>query len=420
MRHGAVMAALFALLMVVGQLAAATAQPGNFWGWEGLAGVALITVLFLLSIGYMASVVLSDEKLNAWVKKEVGQVFFSAIILVVTISLVASLDPMLKNVSKADGITTQNWQGYVNTVCCDAVTPGNCMVVRNRACHIELATDYLQFLYDTLRQDAVTYLDNYWNYGFLSNLSFNVSFLLDEKSGGLELTPFAGLSMAADYFSMLFELAVKMMMLVRAQQIFLDYIWYAIFPVFLSMGLILRLLYFTRKLGGLLIAIAICAYVVFPMFYVVSSSILFDFLGGAQANWHAFGMVYNETQTPPPGQTAQGATGSTQGTDSSPINIDLCSQNDSNSSTTALGNDIAQNWGGYVHTGWFSQVLSFFSNGVPSSGFGTGGPLAQMATIMVFALITPFLALMTTLASVKVLSPLLGGDVEISVLSRLI
>ena len=420
MRHGALLAALFALLLLVSLGFADSGTPANFWrwGWQGLIGVALITVLFLLSIGYMASVVLNDEKLKAWVNKEVGQVFFSAIILVVTIWLVASLDPMLKSASMV--MTTTDWQSYVNAVCCDSGTPGGCAVVRNRACHIELASDYLQVLYETLRQNAVTYLDNYWNYGFLSNLSFNVSFLLDEKTGGLELAPFAGLSMAADYFSMLFELAVKMMMLVRAQQVFLDYIWYVIFPVFLSMGLILRLLYFTRKLGGLLIAIAICAYVVFPMFYVVSSSILFDFLGGAQANWHAFGMVYNETQTPPPGQTAQGATGSTQGTDSSPINIDLCSQNDSNSSTTALGNDIAQNWGGYVHTGWFSQVLSFFSNGVPSSGFGTGGPLAQMATIMVFALITPFLALMTTLASVKVLSPLLGGDVEISVLSRLI
>ena len=416
MRHGAVMAALFALLMVVGQLAAATAQPGNFWGWEGLAGVALITVLFLLSIGYMASVVLSDEKLNAWVKKEVGQVFFSAIILVVTISLVASLDPMLKNVSKADGITTQNWQGYVNTVCCDAVTPGNCMVVRNRACHIELATDYLQFLYDTLRQDAVTYLDNYWNYGFLSNLSFNVSFLLDEKSGGLELTPFAGLSMAADYFSMLFELAVKMMMLVRAQQIFLDYIWYAIFPVFLSMGLILRLLYFTRKLGGLLIAIAICAYVVFPMFYVASSAILFQFLGGNHTSWPASGLVYSEAQAPLP--SGQGS----QGTGNSKVDIELCNQTSQDSGTAALGGYFAQNWKGYMHTGWFSQVLNFFSGalGSPSSGFGPSGPVARMAYIMVFALITPFLALMTTLASVKVVSPLLGGDVEISVLSRLI
>jgi hypothetical protein len=197
-----------------------------------------------------------------------------------------------------------------------------------------------------------------------------------------------------------------------------------IFPVFLSMGLILRMLYFTRKLGGLLIAISICAYVVFPMFYVVSSSILFDFLGGAQANWHAFGLVYDQTQTPLPGQTVQNAAGSDQGTGNSPINIDVCNQNDpnsdQNSSTTLLGNDIAQNWNGYTHTGWFSQTTSFFSNGVPSSGFGTSGPLAQMATIMIFALITPFLALMTTLASVKVISPLLGGDVEISVLSRLI
>jgi hypothetical protein len=39
---------------------------------------------------------------------------------------------------------------------------------------------------------------------------------------------------------------------------------------------------------------------------------------------------------------------------------------------------------------------------------------------MVFTLVTPFLALMTMLASFKYFSPLIGGDVEISLLSRLI
>ena len=48
------------------------------------------------------------------------------------------------------------------------------------------------------------------------------------------------------------------------------------------------------------------------------------------------------------------------------------------------------------------------------------GPIAHLALLMVFTLFIPFLALMTTLAAFKVLSPLLGGDVEISLLSRLI
>ena len=432
MKNSALLAALFALLLLsFGCTGSGT--PGNFWrwGWQGMIGVALMTALFLLAAGYMASAVLNDEKLNAWVKKEVGQVFFSAIILVVTIWVVASLDPMLKSVSMPGiPITTPAWQSYVGTVCCDSVTPNGCAAVRNRACHIELASDYLQFLYDTLRQDALTYLDNYWNYGFMSTLSFNVSALLDEKTAGLDFSPFAGLSMAADYFSVLFELAAKMMMLVRAQQIFLDYVWYVIFPVFLSMGLILRLLYFTRKLGGLLIAIAICAYVVFPMFYVASSAILFQFLGGNGTNWNALGLkasglTYDQTQSVSGGQAA-GQTGG-----SPTIDINLCSsqindqsgqsaQAEQNSGIMQQGNFLADNILSVVHTGWFSQALGFFSNGVPSSGFGTSGPLARMATMMVFALITPFLALMTTLASVKVLSPLLGGDVEISVLSRLI
>ena len=65
---------------------------------------------------------------------------------------------------------------------------------------------------------------------------------------------------------------------------------------------------------------------------------------------------------------------------------------------------------------WYSQFLGFITGGA----FEEDGPIAHLALLMVFTLFIPFLALMTSLAAFKVLSPLLGGDVEISLLSRLI
>ena len=40
--------------------------------------------------------------------------------------------------------------------------------------------------------------------------------------------------------------------------------------------------------------------------------------------------------------------------------------------------------------------------------------------MLVFTLVAPFLGLMTALAAFKAFSPLLGGDVEISIISRLL
>ncbi|MEM4634180.1 MAG: hypothetical protein QW275_03435, partial [Candidatus Anstonellaceae archaeon] len=55
-----------------------------------------------------------------------------------------------------------------------------------------------------------------------------------------------------------------------------------------------------------------------------------------------------------------------------------------------------------------------------TSRFGTEGPIANLAKLMFFTLFTPFVGLMLTLSAFKVFSPLIGGDVEISLLSRLI
>jgi hypothetical protein len=61
-----------------------------------------------------------------------------------------------------------------------------------------------------------------------------------------------------------------------------------------------------------------------------------------------------------------------------------------------------------------------FSVGTATGGFGPKGPVGTLATLLVLTLVSPFLAFMTLLAAVKVFSPMIGGDVEISVLSRLI
>jgi len=413
---------LFASLGCTGTSGAAKT---SMMGWSGMVGVALFIVLLLLSLGYMAAIFMQDERLKAWVGRELGQVFFSAVIIIVAVLLVGSLDSWLKVLSLAG---SSDWQDYVNYgVCC---VPGNgCALpqasnVRGRACHIEIASDYLQILYETSRQSASTYLSNYGWYAFLARISVSTTIVM-KFMAGLSFSPFAGLEMTAEFFSTLFDLAIKTMMLIRAQQMFLDFLWYPFFPVMISMGLVLRIFYFTRKLGGMLIAISLALYVAFPMFYVLSNAILWGFMTHATAgSWEHFGNTYS---APGAGGEALPASGGQQiapmqratGVFSQPpVKIDICNsstQSEQTAMASAMGG-VSGKWDFYEGGKWYSQALSFATG----KAFEPGGPIALLALIMVFTLFIPFLSLMVSLAAFKVLSPMLGGDVEISLLSRLI
>ncbi|MCX6771450.1 MAG: hypothetical protein NTX79_05335 [Candidatus Micrarchaeota archaeon] len=397
-------------------------------GWNLLMGVAILIVVLLLSIGYMAAVFMGDDRLKAWVGRELGQVFFSAVIIVAVVALVGSLDLWMHVLSLAGGA---DWQNYVeNGVCCVQSAGHPCPLAaaseaRGRACHIEIATDYLQILYETARQSASAYLNNYGWFAFLSRISMSTTIVM-KFMAGLTIVPFAGLEVPAELFAHLFDLSIKTMFLIRAQQLFLDFLWYPIFPVMISMGLVLRIFYFTRKLGGLLIALALALYVVFPMFYVLSSGILWGFMSHTQAvPWQHFGNTFDPSEggaglpssgSPGPLDPSQNAKGvfAPQNT----LKLDLCDSSTQAERDTMLSamDGVRGKWDFLEGGKWYSQFLGF----ITADAFAKDGPIARLALLMVFTLFIPFLALMTSLAAFKVLSPLLGGDVEISLLSKLI
>ncbi|MFA6214128.1 MAG: hypothetical protein WC717_02515 [Candidatus Micrarchaeia archaeon] len=400
------------------------AWKAQMMGWDLIVGVALAIVVLLLAIGYMAAVFMGDDRLKAWVGRELGQVFFSAVIIVAVVALVGSLDSWVRVLSLAS--SEPGWNDYVDKgVCCVSTPSQQCVLpaaseARGRACHIELATDYLQILYETARQGASSYLSNYGWFALLSRMSVSTTIVM-KFMAGLNLTPFAGLEVPSELFAHLFDLSIKTMFLLRAQQIFLDFMWYPIFPVLISMGLVLRIFYFTRKLGGMLIALSLALYVVFPMFYVLSNAMLWGFMSHSQPNtWEHFGNTFDGDPIPASGSAqpiapAQNAKGVFS---QEALRLDLCSsstQGEQDAMGAAMDN-VRTKWDFLEGGRWYSQVLDFVTN----NAFDDEGPIARLALLMVFTIFMPFLALMTSLASFKVLSPLLGGDVEISLLSRLI
>ncbi|MCX8195056.1 MAG: hypothetical protein N3G22_03050 [Candidatus Micrarchaeota archaeon] len=428
--------AIAALLALLVASAGCTSYGGGgsasfwMWGWGNIVGIAVIIVLLLLSIGYMVAALMEDEKLKAWVKKEMGQVVYSVLIIAFVVALFGVLNWWLRQLSIGSMIADVSWQNYISAgVCCEG---SSCVgPMRGRPCHIEAAIDFLQLLYDTSRTTAVSALANYWVYAFLAHTSAGGVLSAIVAQAGLHIKPLAGLSSAADYFLQIFDISVKMMMLHRVQQLLLEILNYPVFPVFLSMGLVLRVLYFTRKLGGMLIALALSFYIVYPMFYVVSYAVLWGFLGGA----NNFGVYYDSNSFKPPmGENKLDIPESDKAKEvfETTVNYDICNSVVTGR-TAAIRQQAAQdqqkyrsvvdvfkgNWEIIAGVDWFTKRKDFFLAGT-GGGLSKDGPIGRLATIMVFTLVVPFLALMTTLASVKVFSPLIGGDVEIALLSKLI
>ena len=411
----------------------------NNWDWIALGGIAIAAMGCLLALAYMVSSFTGDEQMKAWTKREVSQLVLSAIILAAIFALSLTVDGWLKIMASASPLPA--WQDYVNKdVCCDISQQPTCALTpdyaKGRPCHIALALDYLQILLESGRKMANSDLENYYWPALLSQTGISVSApgMMDIFSLSFKL--FAARSIDATFYSLLFDLTFKTMLFIRVQQIFLDMMWGAIVPMMLGIGIGLRAFHFSRKTGGMLIALGLSVYIVMPMFYVLMGGILFGFMSGwtqADGTHSAFGNTFDVSQLPisnPPSWFDMSGSPKKQ----SEVLGKQMSMGDPTGNATP---DQKQDEGDLVTFLW--SVVKVFWNatwgtlynvvaGTPAAAgtsetaarFAVDGPISNLAMLMVFTVVTPFLALMTMLASFKHFSPLIGGDVELQLLSRLI
>jgi hypothetical protein len=391
-------------------------------GWTSMIGVALLIVIFLVVLAFMISSAIGDDKMKAFAKHEASQLVYSGIIIVVVFAFASSLDSWMQFISLAG---SDKWNAYIiNGVCCaDTGVCAQGYEPSKRACHINIASDYLQILYETGRTNVRSALNHYQTYAFLSKMSITSS-MVDPELAQASSKPFAGLSVSADYYYAVIDLTLKSMMIIRTQQIFLDLMYYPLFPVMLAMGLVLRIFYFSRRLGGTLMALALSAYIVLPMFYVLANAILWGFMGEMDwiANVHP---NFGNTASNPTifGDDASNYYSSNYNPNylikqNSSVTVGLCSQEDP-ALTSEWKGALTQFESDYEKidgTDWLTQAF----DAITGTAFTPSGALGKLATLLVFSTVVPFLGLMTMLSTYKVISPMLGGDVEIALLSRLI
>lgn len=223
---------------------------------------------------------------------------------------------------------------------------------------------------------------------------------------GIAFNPYAGVSMFGDALGTLFTALFAWISSFIAQEFFLGMIQTSLFPVLLALGVILRSFFFTRRLGGLLMAIAIGLYTVYPLMYILMAD---QFVISEADIWYdRWSPAFCICDTSKPWwYAAKAAEGSlnydfTQG-EVCPVRF--CSLSLPLMITLGVAPDMIGLTGvtpDGVETAWLFTAIHLIGR------------------MIVPGIFIPIVSALVTISFIKTLSPLLGGDVEIAGLTHLI
>lgn len=425
-----------------------------FWQYSSIAIILLTLSILLTGSVYMLGIFLSNEKIKMWGKTEVVEIFYSGVIFAIILSiyftanqlggsLVRSFDPLSANIVCNQNIPLFNFKNEMG----EDIDYGYAAL----PCHMRVAKNFLATLfYETaglVKSVGVTYS---W-YTFLSSWFFDftpVGTTTFFSGASFSLGIFAFLNTKVNALEFLFDTGVKSLIIIRFQEILLNIIAIALFPLLLTAGLILRTFVLTRRLGGLLIAMALSLYFIYPIFYIVGDMVL-NAVKVANNNQNlplnqqpALVRVFTDFSALPPKLNSSYAEDPTNvKTDGTQISGSILDQIANITSTQICndalnevqGQDVAHKdptaQGGifdkfgtknYLLGSWLSDAFSKGGVWNPGSFKSILVGIDALAKSIFFSLFFSFLSIFATISAIKVLSPMLGGDVEIAGLTHLI
>lgn len=228
--------------------------------WKILSIVIMLFSTLLIAIAYMVGHSFDMPDLKAWAKVEIVQIVASAILLMGFIGFLIFFDGLFMALINDSSSMT----GYV---CNDIFDPAT-----NHGCSVQIANQYIDGLVELARSSSRGHLQEAYD------LSKDMGYRLGYSGHTLIYLPFLWSSMSVALYQDDI-LHVERLMLVTeyyspiisslyAQQFFVKHLSYNVGPYILVLGLLTRSFFATRKLGGLLIAIAVAIMYVFPLMYV--------------------------------------------------------------------------------------------------------------------------------------------------------
>ncbi len=221
----------------------------NQWStnsWEVIAGIALLIALFSAVIAYMVASLLGSPELKRWAKVEIYNVIGSAVLV---LALIVIVDLLLVSASEmAFEISNTSY-------------PPVPLPVNVRSSPFGLAHYYLDI--------QLACIKKYYVAIFILNFPLEIIEKTVIPTGGMEEVagwPLSGPVGLLYWFEHQFTFALIATYFQRHLLVFLED---NMFTLFLPLGIVLRILPWTRGAGGVIIALAIGLFIVFPTMYGV-------------------------------------------------------------------------------------------------------------------------------------------------------
>lgn len=438
--------------------------------WLWITGLAFSIMTAFVALVYVLGSILLNEKMKTWAKMELVEIFYSGMIIALVVGSIPIMDGVVQGVLGVSNLgghsITQTWleddeAGLYDESFVDICDPDGDIsryefsVYHDLySCHIRLATYYLRSIFNEGKTFAYTVYRSYMFSSIMSELSINVEMVF-EQSGFFTLTPWRGFfTMGNTIKELCFDWSMKIMQLAKFQELLIRFIATALFPSLFVLGAVLRTFAFTRRLGGLLLALAITLYFIFPAFYAFGGLVVLHMKEVGRSAWMGSPANVDGTHDPPIINTLY-ATGQiemiggnltheemqdelesfeemnadeyaryvqdegfTPQIDLSSNAYDEMSETEKDSAYSSYM-DGMKTWFGSVSKKRFIDSL-ITRSGTDPGYWNNNGFLEILSRLAFFSLFFALFGIIGTIAAIRSISTTFGGDIEIAGLTRLI
>lgn len=219
-------------------------------GWEITAIIAVLVSFGIIGVAFAIGIGFGYKDLEEWAKRELYEIVTSAIMIGVLVFFVNILF----------GISTNMAGGNPLDVARNSLTS---MLYDTGGLFLSL------FLYNMYISAVSTLM-----IGFFIPISFPPWITIRI---GSYVMPWAGLSTMAGGIDTIFNLVSAMIGVLLVEQVLLDFFRMAMFKYFLPLGILMRTFPLTRVAGSTIIAVAIGAYLIYPLAIIYSAQLYNSF-----------------------------------------------------------------------------------------------------------------------------------------------
>lgn len=399
------------ILLSAGQISQAPGFHFTQFFVDLLPITALVLTIQLLFVAliYMAGKALANDNLVGFSKHEFGQAIFSAIIVGSVLTIIPLVNLIFCTALQEGG-------QYVGSC-----SPQNLFITA----HLKVAREHLAEAYNNIRVLAK---------GTLRAFDWAATCAGASTSTGLlHLSSMKYNAFHAFIYGESFTILYRVLLFLKFQELFMVLNAIYFFPLLFNIGLVLRILPFTRKVGGLLMGITLGLFFVLPYMYILSQVVI-----DAAENFSTrfvldtskymfFCITFSDILDPGGGSTSFDDIIREKRAAAADPSVNVAGQ----ASAEVLEKIITNPETGFSYSvGKGGNIPNSKDNnafGGSSDYFDPTNPthhnyslVEVIARAILFATITSIFAIAGTLSAIREISILLGGDVEIAGLTKLI